>query len=104
MEDCDQALALDKNYLKALNRRATALEALDRLEDALRGEHIILDERLYCRPHSLYLDYTAAAILDKFQNMAAAEAVERVLKKLSTNKAQQIFAVSRAISVKKQFS
>ncbi|KAJ8469938.1 hypothetical protein ONZ51_g8655 [Trametes cubensis] len=73
VEDCDQALALDKNYLKALNRRATALEALDRLEDALR-------------------DYTAAAILDKFQNMAAAEAVERVLKKLSTNKAQQIFA------------
>ncbi|KAI0327469.1 ADP/ATP carrier receptor [Cubamyces sp. BRFM 1775] len=73
VEDCDQALALDKNYLKALNRRAAALEALDRLEDALR-------------------DYTAAAILDKFQNMAAAEAVERVLKKLSTNKAQQIFA------------
>ncbi|KAL7278186.1 hypothetical protein ACG7TL_008160 [Trametes sanguinea] len=73
VEDCDQALALDKNYLKALNRRATALEALDRLEEALR-------------------DFTAAAILDKFQNMAAAESVERVLKKLATKKAQEIFA------------
>lgn len=37
IEDCDQALALDKNYLKALNRRATALEALGRFEEALRG-------------------------------------------------------------------
>ncbi|CDO73866.1 hypothetical protein BN946_scf185016.g23 [Trametes cinnabarina] len=73
VEDCDQALALDKNYLKALNRRATALEALDRLEEALR-------------------DFTAAAILDKFQNMAAAESVERVLKKLATKKAQEIYA------------
>ncbi|KAI9058970.1 ADP/ATP carrier receptor [Trametes sanguinea] len=73
VEDCDQALALDKNYVKALNRRATALEALDRLEEALR-------------------DFTAAAILDKFQNMAAAESVERVLKKLATKQAQEIHA------------
>ncbi|OJT10804.1 Mitochondrial import receptor subunit tom70 [Trametes pubescens] len=73
IEDCDQALALDKNYLKALNRRATALEALGRFEDALR-------------------DFTAAAILDKFQNMSAAESVERVLKKLATDKAAEIYA------------
>ncbi|KAI0370674.1 TPR-like protein [Pilatotrama ljubarskyi] len=73
IEDCDKALALDKNYLKALNRRATALEALDRLEEALR-------------------DFTAAAILDKFQNITAAESVERVLKKLATKKAQEIFS------------
>ncbi|KAI0350264.1 TPR-like protein [Trametes cingulata] len=73
IEDCDKALALDKNYLKALNRRATALEALDRLEEALR-------------------DFTAAAILDKFQSITAAESVERVLKKLATKKAQEIFA------------
>ncbi len=37
VEDCDAALALDKKYLKALNRRATALEALERYEEALRG-------------------------------------------------------------------
>ncbi|KAI8995265.1 hypothetical protein BD414DRAFT_506078 [Trametes punicea] len=73
VEDCDRALALDKNYLKALNRRATALEALDRLEEALR-------------------DFTAAAILDKFQNVSAAESVERVLKKLATKKAQEIYS------------
>ncbi|KAI0665614.1 hypothetical protein C8Q78DRAFT_1083846 [Trametes maxima] len=72
IEDCDKALELDKNYLKALNRRATALEVLERFPEALR-------------------DFTAAAILDKFQNMSSAEAVERVLKKLATNKAQEIF-------------
>lgn len=37
VEDCDAALALDRKYLKALNRRATALEALERYEEALRG-------------------------------------------------------------------
>jgi hypothetical protein len=35
--DCNEALKLDKTYIKALNRRATALEALDRLEEAVRG-------------------------------------------------------------------
>lgn len=37
VEDCDEALKLDSRYVKALNRRATALEALERYEDALRG-------------------------------------------------------------------
>jgi hypothetical protein len=35
--DCDQALKLDSRYVKALNRRATALEALERYEEALQG-------------------------------------------------------------------
>lgn len=35
--DCDEALKLDTNYVKALNRRATALEGLHRYEEALRG-------------------------------------------------------------------
>jgi len=35
--DCDEALKLDSRYVKALNRRATALEALERFEEALRG-------------------------------------------------------------------
>jgi mitochondrial import receptor subunit TOM70 len=38
VEDCDEALKLDSRYIKALNRRGTALEALERYEDALRGE------------------------------------------------------------------
>ncbi|KAF9788389.1 mitochondrial outer membrane translocase receptor TOM70 [Thelephora terrestris] len=71
IEDCDKAIALNKDYVKAINRRANALEALDRLEEALR-------------------DYTTATILDGFQNEKAAQAVERVLKKLSSAKAAEI--------------
>ncbi|KAI6127253.1 mitochondrial outer membrane translocase receptor TOM70 [Pisolithus sp. B1] len=73
VEDCDAALRHDPNYVKALNRRANALEALSRYTEALR-------------------DFTAATILDKFQNEAAAHSVERVLKKLATEKAQTIAA------------
>ena len=40
------------------------------------------------------VDFTAAAILDKFQNENAAQAVDRVLKKLSSEKAAEIIAVS----------
>jgi tetratricopeptide (TPR) repeat protein len=40
VEDCDEALKLDANYVKALNRRANALEALERYEEALRGESV----------------------------------------------------------------
>jgi hypothetical protein len=39
VEDCDAALKLDPKYLKALNRRAMALEGLEKWEEALRGEH-----------------------------------------------------------------
>lgn len=35
--DCDAALKLDASYVKALNRRATALDALERYEESLRG-------------------------------------------------------------------
>ena len=39
------------------------------------------------------LDFTASAILNQFQDMSGAEAVERVLKKLATGKAQAILSV-----------
>ncbi|KAF5376495.1 hypothetical protein D9615_008664 [Tricholomella constricta] len=71
VEDCDVALKLDSNYVKALNRRAIALEGLERFEEALR-------------------DFTAATILDKFSNQTTAQAVERVLQKLATKKAAEI--------------
>ncbi|EIW77983.1 ADP ATP carrier receptor [Coniophora puteana RWD-64-598 SS2] len=71
IQDCDSALSLDKNYVKALNRRATTLERLSRYEESLR-------------------DFTAATILNKFQDEAAAQSVERVLKKLSSEKAAAI--------------
>ncbi|KAG6810107.1 hypothetical protein H0H92_013269 [Tricholoma furcatifolium] len=73
MEDCDEALKLDVNYVKALNRRAVALEGLQRYEEALR-------------------DFTAATILDKFQNQTTGQAVERVLQTLSNQKAAEIMA------------
>jgi tetratricopeptide (TPR) repeat protein len=75
VQDCDEALRADANYVKALNRRANALEALSRNEEALR-------------------DFTAATILDKFQNETAAQAVERVLKKIAVDKAAAVLAVS----------
>ncbi|KAK7047742.1 TOM (translocase of outer membrane) complex component [Paramarasmius palmivorus] len=71
VEDCDEALKLDANYVKALNRRANALEALERYEEALR-------------------DFTAATILNKFSDASAAQAVERVLKTMSTKEAHEM--------------
>ncbi|CAE6414983.1 unnamed protein product [Rhizoctonia solani] len=71
IEDCTQALKLDPKYAKALNRRATALEAIDNLKDALR-------------------DFTALAIIERFKNDAASASVERVLAKLSTKQAEEI--------------
>ncbi|KAJ7079367.1 hypothetical protein C8R43DRAFT_1053150 [Mycena crocata] len=73
VEDCDEALKLDPTYVKALNRRAMALEGLHRYIEALR-------------------DFTAATILDKFTNQSAAQSVERVLKKLTTVKSADILA------------
>jgi mitochondrial import receptor subunit TOM70 len=37
VEDCNIALSLDMSYVKALNRRATAYEALGDFEKSLRG-------------------------------------------------------------------
>lgn len=37
VEDCSEALKLNPDYVKALNRRATALEQLKQYEYALRG-------------------------------------------------------------------
>ena len=46
IEDCDKAISLNKDYVKAINRRANALEALDRLEEALRGRSAVPVTRL----------------------------------------------------------
>jgi import receptor subunit TOM70 len=40
LADCDSALKIDKNYVKALNRRAGVLETLERYPEALRGNPI----------------------------------------------------------------
>lgn len=69
--DCDEALGLDHAYVKALKRRATALENLGREEEAVR-------------------DFTATTIIERFQDEGAAQAVERCLKKLSSKRAKEI--------------
>jgi import receptor subunit TOM70 len=73
VKDCDSALRLDSGYVKALNRRATAYEALGRDEEALR-------------------DFTATTIMEKFQNDAASTSVERVLKKIASKKAEEMLS------------
>lgn len=47
LADCDMALKLDPVYTKALNRRAEALEAMDQLEDALRGPLFVVLSLLF---------------------------------------------------------
>jgi import receptor subunit TOM70 len=47
---------------------------------------------VFCLTECL-VDFTAGTILEKFKNEAAAQAVERVLKKLSGEKAAEILAV-----------
>ncbi|KIK64143.1 hypothetical protein GYMLUDRAFT_40400 [Collybiopsis luxurians FD-317 M1] len=73
VQDCDEAIKLDPNYVKALNRRAMACEHLERYSEALR-------------------DFTATTILEKFTNQASQVAVERVLKNMATKRAQEILA------------
>lgn len=87
IEDCDSALRLDASYLKALRRRAAALESLDRDEEAVR-------------------DYTACTLLEAIdppKRTAASkepqtgETLERVLKKMATREAQDILSVSNTV-------
>ncbi|EGP91014.1 unnamed protein product [Zymoseptoria tritici ST99CH_1A5] len=71
IEDTTAAIALDSEYVKALNRRANAYEQEERFSEAL-------------------LDYTASCIIDQFRNEASAQAVERLLKKVAESKAKTI--------------
>jgi len=72
-EDTTAALALDPEYVKALNRRANAYEQLEKYSEAL-------------------LDYTASCIIDGFRNDQSAQSVERLLKKVAESKAKTILA------------
>ncbi|KAJ2723802.1 TOM (translocase of outer membrane) complex component [Coemansia sp. Benny D115] len=70
IEDCTSALELEPRYVKALMRRAQALENMGKFRD------------------SLY-DFTTACILEDFNNNAAASSAERVLKKLAEAEARE---------------
>ena len=71
MDDTTAAIALDSEYVKALNRRANAYEHLEKYSEAL-------------------LDYTASCIIDSFRNDQSAQSVERLLKKVAEAKAKAI--------------
>ncbi|KAL8780414.1 MAG: hypothetical protein Q9194_000913 [Teloschistes cf. exilis] len=71
IEDTSAALALDNEYVKALNRRANAYEHLERYSEAL-------------------LDYTASCIIDEFRNSQSSNSVERLLKKVAEAKGKAI--------------
>ena len=71
VEDTTAALALDKEYVKALNRRANAYDHLEKHSEAL-------------------LDYTASCIIDGFRNEQSAQSVERLLKKVAETKGKAI--------------
>ncbi|KAL8951661.1 MAG: hypothetical protein Q9222_002389 [Ikaeria aurantiellina] len=71
VEDTTAAIALDSEYVKALNRRANAYEHLEKFSEAL-------------------LDYTASCIIDAFRNEQSAQSVERLLKKVAEAKGKAI--------------
>lgn len=71
--DCNEAIKLDRTYTKALKRRATAFENLNRNEEAVR-------------------DFTAVTIIERFQDDQASAAVERCLKKLASSRAAEILS------------
>lgn len=70
VEDATAALNLDWQYVKALNRRATAYEHLGNFSEAL-------------------LDFTASCIIGDFRNEKTAKSVEELLRKVADKKAQE---------------
>ncbi|KAH8160375.1 hypothetical protein CIB48_g7872 [Xylaria polymorpha] len=71
VEDTTAAVSLDPLYVKALNRRANAYEHLHKYSESL-------------------LDFTASCIIDEFRNESSATSVEKLLKKVAEQKAEEI--------------
>ncbi|KAI3326726.1 mitochondrial precursor protein [Xylariaceae sp. AK1471] len=71
VEDTTAAVNLDPLYIKALNRRANAYEHLQKYSESL-------------------LDFTASCIIDEFRNENSAASVEKLLKKVAEQKAEEI--------------
>ncbi|KAL3476849.1 hypothetical protein BJX99DRAFT_257972 [Aspergillus californicus] len=71
VEDTSAALAMDSEYVKALNRRAIAYEHLEKFSEAL-------------------LDFTASCIIDSFSNEVSRNSLERLLKKVAEVKGKAI--------------
>uniref|UniRef100_A0A8C6MMD7 Translocase of outer mitochondrial membrane 70 homolog A (S. cerevisiae) n=1 Tax=Nothobranchius furzeri TaxID=105023 RepID=A0A8C6MMD7_NOTFU len=70
VQDCSQAVELNPRYIKALFRRAKALEKLDNKKECLE-------------------DVTAVCILEAFQNQQSMLLADKVLKQLGKEKAKE---------------
>ncbi|WBW73498.1 mitochondrial TOM complex TPR repeat subunit Tom70 [Schizosaccharomyces osmophilus] len=73
VKDTTEALKLDPTYVKALNRRSSAYEQLEKLDDAL-------------------MDSTVSCVFDGFANESMTATVERLLKKVAEKKAVALMA------------
>ncbi|KAJ3043774.1 TOM (translocase of outer membrane) complex component [Rhizophlyctis rosea] len=77
IEDCTEALRRDKNWGRALNRRAQAYEHEGEYSKALN-------------------DYTAFCVLEEFKNEAAITATDRVLKIIGKKKAEEVMKTKKS--------
>ncbi|KJZ78638.1 Mitochondrial import receptor subunit tom-70 [Hirsutella minnesotensis 3608] len=73
VEDTTAAINMDPEYVKAINRRATAYEHQKKYSEAL-------------------LDFTASCIIDNFKSDSTAQSVERLLKVFAEHRAKEMIA------------
>lgn len=73
IEDTTAAIAMDPDYVKAINRRATAYEHKKMYSEAL-------------------IDFTASCIIDNFKSDSASQSVERLLKTFAEVKAKEMLS------------
>ncbi|KAG5993538.1 TOM (translocase of outer membrane) complex component [Claviceps spartinae] len=79
VDDTTAAINMDPEYIKAINRRATAYEHQKKYSEAL-------------------LDFTASCIIDNFKSESTAHAVERLLKVFAEHRAKEMMA-SRTVKL-----
>ncbi|KAH8916256.1 TPR-like protein [Atractiella rhizophila] len=82
IRDCTSALELDNTYVKALNRRASAREAMGDLDSLFEA----------------LCDYTIAAILGEFKDEQTAQKVDAAVKRLAGDKAKDVLK-TRALNL-----
>lgn len=71
VDDTTAAINMDPEYVKAINRRATAYEHQKKYSEAL-------------------LDFTASCIIDNFKNNSTAQALDRLIKVFAEEKAKEL--------------
>lgn len=105
VQDCSQAVQLNPRYIKALFRRAKALEKLDNKKECLEGETLFLSFLnkfdstgplillIFVVVFVFLSDVTAVCILEAFQNQQSMLLADKVLKQLGKEKAKDKYKV-----------